>query len=233
MSSNANSAIQIVSLDGNIGSGKSTLMKQLIEKKEIFEKKCPDIEFAFLLEPVDEWSDVCDEKGVPILEKFYEDTKKYAFSFQMTVYLSRLSLIKKTVDNFRKNGTKQKLVIITERSLFTDKEVFCKMLYDNKHISKLDYNVYNKWYNTFSGDYNVNKILYLTTSPVICTGRVIKRSRDGENNMSSEYLWLCDEYHKGMIYTFLSENGEKNVFKMNDNVVSENLLESIIDFVLV
>jgi deoxyadenosine/deoxycytidine kinase len=233
MSSNANSTIQIISLDGNIGSGKSTLMKQLIENKEIFEKKCSDTEFSFLLEPVDEWSDVCDEKGVPILEKFYEDTQKYAFSFQMTVYLSRLSLIKKTVDNFRKNGTKQKLVIITERSLFTDKEVFCKMLYDNKHISKLDYNVYNKWYNTFSCDYNVNKILYLTTSPVICTQRVIKRSRDGEKNISSEYLWLCDEYHKGMIYTFLSEKGEKNVFKMNDNVVSESLLESIIDFVLV
>ena len=201
------SSIQIVSLDGNIGSGKSTLMKYFMKNKDIFEKKCPETEFAFLLEPVDEWTDITDEQNVPILTKFYEDTDKYAFTFQMMVYLSRLALIKKTVDNFRQNGRKQKekLVIITERSLLTDKEVFCKMLYDSKKISKIEYAVYSKWYKTFTKDYSVNKILYLATDPVVCSERVIKRLRDGENKISAEYLWLCHEYHRGMVNTFISE----------------------------
>jgi deoxyadenosine/deoxycytidine kinase len=233
MSSNTKSNIQIVSLDGNIGSGKSTLMNYFIQKKEMFEKQSPDTEFVFLLEPVDEWTDICDESGIPILTKFYENIEKYAFSFQMMVYLSRLSLIKKAVDKFRKNGTKQKLVILTERSLLTDKEVFCKMLYDNKQISKIDYSIYNKWYNTFSHEYKVSKILYLNVYPVLCSERTMKRSREGENKISLDYLWLCDKYHKGMVYNFELEHDKKNILKLKDNNLDTDIdmFLRVIDFV--
>ena len=212
--------IQIISIDGNIGSGKSTLMNYFIEQKESFKLTEPNTEFVFLLEPVDEWSDIRDESGIPILTKFYENTEKYAFSFQMMVYLSRLSLIKKHIDDFQKNKRKhkkEKLVIITERSLITDKEVFCKMLYDSKKISYMDYSIYNKWYNTFAHDYPISKIIYLATDPLICSERTKQRSREGESKITAEYLWLCDNYHKNMVDTFEIEKGERNVVRLEDS----------------
>ena len=46
--------VKIFSIEGNIGSGKSTLIR-LLEKI--------DKDIIFVLEPVDEWSDIQDEKG--------------------------------------------------------------------------------------------------------------------------------------------------------------------------
>ena len=227
--------IRIVSLDGNIGSGKTTFMKYLIENKSKFESKSPNTEIVFLLEPVDSWGDIRDEKDVPILTKFYEDTEKYAFSFQMMVYLSRLTLIKKHVDNFLKNkenNSKEKLIIITERSLLTDRDVFCKMLYDTKKISYIDYNIYNKWFTTFSDDYPVNKIIYLLTKPEVCAERTVKRAREGESKISSEYLWLCELYHKYMVDTFEKNNGEKNILRLEDNTEDVCILNYITQFIL-
>ena len=60
----------IISVDGNIGSGKSTLVNHLREKYKDSEMVC------FLDEPVDDWKKIVDEDGVDILSKFYGDTKK-------------------------------------------------------------------------------------------------------------------------------------------------------------
>ena len=62
---------KIISIEGNIGSGKSTLIKKL---KEII--KNDDI--LFLDEPVDEWMEIKDENGEHILSKFYEDLFSYS-----------------------------------------------------------------------------------------------------------------------------------------------------------
>ena len=42
-------------------------------------------------------SNIKDENGVTILEKFYSDQNKYSFSFQMMAYISRLKLLKDTI----------------------------------------------------------------------------------------------------------------------------------------
>jgi len=110
----------IISIEGNIGSGKSTLLKYLSQCCE------GDKEFVFLQEPVDAWDTIKDEQGVTMLAKFYQDQPRYAFSFQMMAYISRLALLKKTCDE------NPNAIIVTERSLYTDKHVFAKMLYDTK-----------------------------------------------------------------------------------------------------
>ena len=61
----------ILSIEGNIGSGKSTLMEEL---KKAYENN-PNI--VFLKEPVDEWNNICDKDGNTMLSKFYADQKKY------------------------------------------------------------------------------------------------------------------------------------------------------------
>ena len=81
----------IFSIDGNIGSGKSSIVKDLEE----YYKDRTDI--CFVPEPVDEWHSIVDKNGVPILSNFYQDAKRYAFRFQMMAYISRLKLLRNAI----------------------------------------------------------------------------------------------------------------------------------------
>ena len=122
-----NSIPKIITIEGNIGSGKSTLVSKL---EEIFKN---NTDYYFLQEPVSIWNTIKDENGVTILEKFYNETEKYAFQFQMMAYISRLSILREAIKN------KKAKYIITERSIYTDSNVFAKMLYDDKKITLMDF----------------------------------------------------------------------------------------------
>ena len=203
-----NYEIQIISIEGNIGSGKSTLLANL---KTHFNNNS---KVVFLKEPVDEWSKIKDENGTTILEKFYADQDKYSFSFQMMAYVSRLKLLRDAIRNIeddvkniywdhvdcKYNLPKDlKYVIITERSLFTDKMVFAKMLFDSGKIETVNYQIYLSWFDTFAEEYKVDKVIYVKTDPHICYERVGKRHRDGEDKIPLEYLKNCDVYHDNML----------------------------------
>ena len=85
----------IVSFDGNIGSGKSTIVKYLKNNYYNYCKKnSKDLNICFLQEPVTFWESIKDDDGKNIIEHFYEDNERYSFAFQMMAYISRLKLIK-------------------------------------------------------------------------------------------------------------------------------------------
>lgn len=227
---------EIVSIEGNIGSGKSTLLSNL---KKYFNN---DDNIIFLKEPVEEWSQIKDENGVTILEKFYADQEKYSFSFQMMAYISRLKLIKDTITSLNKKYSqtkyKKKIIIITERSLYTDKMVFAKMLYDLGKIEHVNYQIYLNWFETFSQDYPVDKIIYVKTNPDICYERISKRSREGEDKIPLDYLNLCSEYHEKMLDPLsincvcnkqLVLNGNCDIYQ--DNKVLEIWLDQTKNFI--
>jgi deoxyadenosine/deoxycytidine kinase len=195
---------QIITIEGNIGSGKSTLLEHLKKKYNVDS-------IIFLREPVDEWENIKDEHGVSILQKFYADQKTYSFSFQMMAYISRLALLKEAVE---KNPN---AIIITERSLITDKMIFAKMLYDSGHIQHIEYQIYSKWFECFANYYPINKVVYVNSSPEICFSRIHERSRLGESVIPLTYLSRCDDYHKNMIKSF-SENEKINVMELNGDM---------------
>ena len=204
--------MKIISIDGNIGSGKSTLLEIL--KKEFAHNE----DVIFLREPVDIWESIVDENGTNIIEKFYEDQTKYAFSFQLIAYISRLALLKEALEQ---NPDK---IIITERSLFTDKYVFAKMLYDSEKIEPINYHIYLQFFDTFVKDYGVDKILYIKTDPEKCSERILKRGRSGEQNIPLDYLIECDTYHNEMIDHADLKNAIKIVIDGNIDIV-ENTTE--------
>lgn len=195
-----NIIIEMVSIEGNIGSGKSTLLEELRFRY----KKNTSI--VFLKEPVDEWETIQDENGKTMLEHFYADQIKYSFAFQMMAYVSRLSLLKKTVDsliqqniNNNNHNDSKKMIIITERSLYTDKMVFAQMLFDSGKLEYIQYQIYLKWFESFIQEYPISKIIYVKTNPEICHYRISKRSRQGENVIPLDYLDNCDAYHEKMM----------------------------------
>jgi deoxyadenosine/deoxycytidine kinase len=237
-----NHHIKLISIEGNIGSGKSTLLESL---KKHFKS---NNNIIFLKEPVDEWSKIKDENGITILEKFYCDQEKYSFSFQMMAYISRLKLLKETIQQLTKSIKKitQQIIvnyendeetylevptyiIITERSLFTDKMVFAKMLYDTGKIEHVNYQIYLNCFNAFADEFTVNKVIYVRADPETCHQRISTRHRDGENNIPIDYLKSCTQYHENMLNKNLPEcvcndqlvlDGNHNIYK-NENILKE------------
>jgi deoxyadenosine/deoxycytidine kinase len=183
-----------ISIEGNIGSGKSTLLANLREHYK------NNVNVIFLKEPVDEWAKIKDINGTTILEKFYADQEKYSFSFQMMAYVSRIKVLRDTLKEKQKdNQEKKQYIIITERSLYTDKMVFAKMLYDSGKIEDVNYQIYLNWFDTFSGEFPVHKVIYVKAAPEKCYERIAKRSREGEENIPLEYLTACSLYHDNML----------------------------------
>jgi deoxyadenosine/deoxycytidine kinase len=176
--------VKIFSIEGNIGSGKSTLIKRL---QQSFTN------FVYLPEPVDLWNEIKDTSGVTILEKYYSNKERYSFSFQMMAYITRLSQIKECIKNSPSDA-----VIITERCLLTDRYVFAKMLYDNNFIEEIEYSIYKRWFDEFD-EYPLTGIIYIKTTPEICLARVNHRNRKGEETIPIEYLSCCHDYHEQWI----------------------------------
>lgn len=178
----------IVSVEGNIGSGKSTFVKNM---EAVFAKQgVANMKLVFVQEPVNEWTQIKDNNGVDMLTKFYGNQEKYAFAFQMMAYISRLSLLKRAYEENPKNT-----IIVTERSVYTDRYVFAKMLYDSKKIEEVEYQIYLKWFDEFISELPVFAMVYLHTTPEVSHARVLKRAREGEA-IPLEYLKECFQYHE-------------------------------------
>jgi len=196
----------IVSVDGNIGSGKSTTGAEyenyvrtnyghnssLSDNSNIFPNILSIDKICFLDEPVNQWSKIRDKDGVDILTNLYKDTKAHAFKFQMMAYISRLALLRRAV-----NDPKIKL-IITERSVETDRNVFAKMLYDVGDISEDEFQIYTLWFDEFINDVKLSGIVYVNASPDVCIDRIKQRARPGET-IHAEYIQRCHAYHENWI----------------------------------
>ena len=185
---NATQTPIILSIEGNIGSGKSTLLTKLQEVYGV------DTSICFLQEPLNIWDTIQDENGVSILQKYYANQKRYAFSFQMMAYISRISLMREALKkNYR--------VIIIERSVYTDSAVFAKMLFDDKKIEEIEYKIYLRWVNEFIQDFPPVKYIYVRAEPDISYQRILQRGRTGET-IPIEYLENCHKYHDDWLLNY-------------------------------
>ena len=191
----------IFSIEGNIGSGKSTAIKHLKEKLHYINGK----KIVYIQEPVDIWNTVKDENGNNIIERYYDNPTKFAFQFQMMAYITRITKIRSAI----RNNTN--CIIITERSVYSDRAVFAKMLYDDKTMDKISYNIYNKWFDELASDIKVSGYIYIKAEPETSLKRIIKRNRPGET-ITLKYLEKCHKAHNEWLneeHISLYLNGEK------------------------
>jgi len=200
-----------ISIEGNIGSGKSSLIEEM-------KQRFPSI--IFVDEPVKDWALIYDADGVTMLEKFYKNKHAYAFSFQMMAFISRLKLLRKAR---RENPD---AIIITERSLYTDKLVFAKMLFENGFIEDVNYKIYLTWFDEFAIDCPIDKIIYVKTDPEICFERINKRGRLGEDSIPFDYIQECNTYHEHMLTQPLSNCKPNEQLILDGNINNIDGIES-------
>lgn len=216
--------IIIISVDGNIGSGKTTMVGYMRERfKDVY----------FVDEPVGEWIGIKDKDDRNILEKFYSDRTRWSYTFQNVAFLTRFMNIQKSIqmaieEHISKASLekKSKIVIITERCLLTDRYVFARMLYDDGSITELEWNLYLMWYESLTKylDIKVDGIIYVNTDPITCRERIAKRARSGEEIISQKYLDSLHEYHQNWLKDYSGKLLEIESEKEN--------LDQIRDFIL-
>lgn len=179
----------IVSIEGNIGTGKSTLLSYLstVSSKDTI----------ICYEPVHEWLKIKDSKNETLLSKFYKDPKKYGFLFQLMVLKSMNELV---INTIRDNP--QCRQIICERSVLSSHYIFTKMLHDENFIDEIEYTLYKSFFDLYNvEEITPDKIIHLYCSPEKSLENIKKRNRTGENNITIDYLQKCNQNHRIFLST--------------------------------
>jgi deoxyguanosine kinase len=210
----------IISVDGNIGSGKSTLIKILRDRMK---------NYVFVDEPIKEWTEATDENDKNLLAHFYEDKNRWAYTFQNYAFITRSRNLLDSLNEQRKKifnkgilemiydlFNNKKTIIFTERSTLTDRYVFADMLHSSGNINNLEWTMYMAWYDLFKTSLNIDHVIYLKTDPEKSYQRVSKRARDEESNISKNYLTDLHNKHEEWL------NNQPNVLTLNGNLEFED-----------
>lgn len=177
--------VRIYSVEGNIGAGKTTLLSHIENMTQ------NQNQIILMREPVDTWTSIVDANGVNLLQNFYKDTKKYAFPFQIFAFSTRLTLLKNTLKN---NPDCE--ILICERSLYADGNIFAKMLHDDGMMDETQYQIYARMYDDAINEYPLSGVIYLTIPPSVCANRIVRRNRAGEENIEMKTLEKLHTYHE-------------------------------------
>jgi deoxycitidine kinase len=197
-----NGKVFLVSIEGNISSGKSTIVKILRERTKT------NNQFMIVDEPIDTWESIKNKNGQSIFQAFYENPTELGFTFQICALFTRFkSLSKIYEDAMLKSQTIGKpIIVLIERTVLTDYHIFAKMLRKTNMISEFEMLTYKLWFKEFSEKFKLDKSVYLRVNPEKCLERVNVRSRDGEDKISLDYLISCHEHHEKFYEKVLSLN---------------------------
>lgn len=165
-----------VTVEGNIGSGKSTVLHYFKQFNKV------DV----LQEPVDKWQNV---GGVNTLDLLYKDALRWSLTFQSYVQLTMLQ-------NHTQKHTNP--VKIMERSIYSVQYCFIENLYKSGLLADVNYTILSEWFNWIMKNsiIDVDLIVYLRADPQSCMERIKKRNRGEESSVPMEYVESLHELHE-------------------------------------
>ena len=173
--------IMIITIEGNIGAGKSTFLSFLNENVPRINGK----RVVVLSEKVDEWLAIVDPStGRNLFDMFYTDPNQHAYVFQTYVLLSRVQHL---ID-FARLHTND--IIVCERGFMTDCVIFARSMRDKGTLSDLEWDVYQKWHKAVCNVFpmHIDGQIYLRATPDTCIQRIKHRARPGEENITRDYI---------------------------------------------
>ena len=194
--------IKHIVISGNIGVGKTTLSEK-ISKKFGWELQLEEV------------------KDNPYLDDFYKSMKDWSFHLQIFFLNSRFNQIQKISESNN--------VVIQDRSIYEDYEVFTKTLYDSGVLMEREFNNYKRLYNTilkytnepdlliYLRNLNINKII----------SNIYKRSRNFEKSIDKEYLTKLNLYYENWIKKHPKEKVLTIDLSENDFIEDPKFLKKI------
>lgn len=191
----------IITIDGNIGSGKTSVLTYLHK----FHK------FSIDLEPVESWN--------KYLEKMYKDNDG-VFNFQVRIWLDRCWVQEKTEKN----------TILMERSPYFIKNTFINIALKNNMISEKEYKVLMELHKKTDSLWNCTKYIYLQSDPSNCYQRIKKRGRASEGTITETYVNELHDFHE-QTYNLAKESGLNIGVINVDNKSISDIANEILEFI--
>ncbi len=167
---------KFVAVAGNIGVGKSTLVKLL----------CSRLGWEPFYEP---------ESENPYLADFYKDMRQWAFQSQVFFLTHRLRAHRQLLDH--------PTSVIQDRTVYEDAEIFARNLYNQDCMNPRDYQSYSELYQVLI-DFlpPPDLVVYLRASVPTLISRIVHRGRGYEREISAEYLEQLNELYEDWIASF-------------------------------
>lgn len=212
-------------IEGNIGAGKSTLVS-LIQQK---------LDAHVVFEPHDQWQQVGG--GENILDRFYKDTSRWAYTFQSYAFVTRVRTQQEHAKKY------PFMPHIVERSVYSDRYCFAKNCFELGYMNALEWKLYQEWFSWLVDNYTKvpNGFIYLKTNPDMCYQRLTKRARSEESGVSLDYLKSLHNKHESWL---INKNGitdqlvdipvltvDGNQEFEFDAVLQKKIVESIAQFI--
>lgn len=165
-----------VVLAGNIGAGKSTLVRMICER----------LGWEPYYEPVAE---------NPYLADFYADMQRWAFHSQVFFLTYRARAHRALMDISR--------AVVQDRSFYEDAEVFARALFRQGSMSGRDWETYQGLYRTLTTLLvPPDLVVYLRASVPTLRARITLRARGFEAKITDDYLRGLNELYEDWIAGF-------------------------------
>jgi deoxyadenosine/deoxycytidine kinase len=167
---------KFITVAGNIGAGKSTLVKLLSER----------LEWQPFYEPV---------ANNPYLADFYKDMISWGFHSQVFFLTHRLCVYQEL--------SAWPTSVILDRSLYEDAEIFADNLFAQGYMNERDFKTYQQLYSILLNFLPTpDVVIYLRCSVTTLMDRIHKRGRDFERSMDSSYLETLNQAYEKWIAEF-------------------------------
>lgn len=167
---------KFIAVAGNIGVGKSTLVKMISKS----------LDWRPFYEPVTE---------NPYLADFYEDMQTWAFHSQIYFLTRRLRIHRRLMSM---EGS-----VIQDRSVYEDAEIFAHNLYLQDAIGERDYSSYRELYEVLVEFLPPpDLVVYLRASVPTLLNRISMRDRSYERTISAGYLEDLNELYESWVEHF-------------------------------
>jgi len=171
----------IFSIEGNIGSGKTTIIHHL-------QRLYKDV--ILVEEPVKDWQNL---EGENLLKKKNEDLNRWGYSFEAYVLITKMNELTKIADSDKK-------IVLIERCMLTDKAFF-DVNVQNGFATPMEEAMFQNLFEFLSRNIypKLSGIIYLDTPVEECIKRMEERGRKEEKSIKADYLAQLDEHFKQVV----------------------------------
>ncbi|XP_040849616.1 deoxyguanosine kinase, mitochondrial isoform X1 [Ochotona curzoniae] len=187
-----------LSIEGNIAVGKSTFVKLLTRTYP---------EWHVTTEPVATWQNVqaagtqhaCAAQSLGnLLDMMYQEPARWSYTFQTYSFMSRLKVHLEPLP--KKLLQAKRPVQVFERSVYSDRYIFAKNLFENGSISDIEWHIYQDWHSfllrEFASRLTLHGFIYLQATPQVCLQRLCHRGREEEKGIELAYLEQLHSQHE-------------------------------------
>lgn len=229
--------VNIVTIEGNIGVGKSTLLKKILQEPARLRDlllwsvdKTAYTHAIIVPEPVAAWTAVGPQQ-TNLLSAMYADPERYGLACQLNILHTQLRELYASIKAYgitplgsTEHGRTSalavldgqgaarpvlRLLVVTERSPFSARNVFVRALCDRGHMSSAEEAVYDAAYACamkafqrdvdalFDGNVELRQLatVLLLTPPEVALERAHTRKRNGEEHLTLKTIADFDRRH--------------------------------------